>query len=133
MTWRDLALVYPGFVQWLVQKHGPLPDGPVLEEDYNRFKAEYEVEMAEFEAELCTKCWHPNLPMEPVDHTGPCPSWTITLEQAAGREDAIRSGHFERSLDGGMHTNSGHTECLCGERFTNRMAFYKHMETVSGE
>lgn len=45
MTWRDLALVFPGFVQWIVQTHGPLPDGRVLEEDYNRLKAEYEAQV----------------------------------------------------------------------------------------
>jgi hypothetical protein len=44
MTWRDLALRYPEFVQWAVQKHGPLPDGPIRQEDYERLKAEFEGE-----------------------------------------------------------------------------------------
>jgi len=42
VTWRDLAVRYPEFVQWIVQTYGPLPDGPVIEADYGRFKAAYE-------------------------------------------------------------------------------------------
>lgn len=41
-TWRDLAPVYPEFVQWAVQTYGPLLDGPISEDDYNRLVAEYE-------------------------------------------------------------------------------------------
>ena len=37
MTWEDVAVQYPEFVQWVVQKFGPLPDGEVKKEDYNRF------------------------------------------------------------------------------------------------
>lgn len=39
--------------------------------------------------ELCTKCWHPNLPMEPVDHAGPCPDWAISFEEACAREESL--------------------------------------------
>jgi hypothetical protein len=42
LSWEDLAKIYPEFVQWVVQRFGPLPDGPVLEEDYDRFKDAYE-------------------------------------------------------------------------------------------
>lgn len=42
MTWKELAAKLPEFVQWVVQRHGPLPEGPIREADYNRFKAEYE-------------------------------------------------------------------------------------------
>lgn len=41
MTWLDLALVYPEFVGWVAQRYGGVPDGAVTEEDYNRFKTEY--------------------------------------------------------------------------------------------
>ena len=46
MTWNDVALSYPEFTQWIVQKFGPLPDGPVKLEDYERFKAAYEAREA---------------------------------------------------------------------------------------
>lgn len=42
MTWRDLAARFPEFVQWIVARFGPLPDGPIREADYERFKAAYE-------------------------------------------------------------------------------------------
>ena len=45
MTWSQLAEHYPEFVAWVVQKFGPLPEGPVKEADYNRFKAAYEKEL----------------------------------------------------------------------------------------
>ena len=41
VTWNELASVLPHFVAWAVQKHGPLPDGPVREKDYVRLAAEY--------------------------------------------------------------------------------------------
>ena len=37
MTWRDLAVRFPEFVQWIVAKFGPLPEGEVKQEDYERF------------------------------------------------------------------------------------------------
>ena len=40
-TWADLAIVYPQFVQWVVQRDGPLSDGPILQEDYERLTAAY--------------------------------------------------------------------------------------------
>jgi len=42
MTWRDIAARYPEFVQWIVQRHGGLPDGPVEQADYERYSAEWE-------------------------------------------------------------------------------------------
>lgn len=40
-TWRDLATVHPEFVQWVVQTYGPLPEGEVKEEDYERYRQEF--------------------------------------------------------------------------------------------
>lgn len=42
MTWKELAEALPEFVAWIVQRHGGVPEGPITEDDYNRFKAEYE-------------------------------------------------------------------------------------------
>ncbi len=42
LTWQQIAVEHPAFIQWAVQRHGGLPDGPVQAEDYNRLKAEYE-------------------------------------------------------------------------------------------
>ena len=42
MTWKAIAELYPTFVQWVVQRHGPLPDGVVSEAVYNEYKTEYE-------------------------------------------------------------------------------------------
>lgn len=36
-TWHYAAARYPEFVQWIVATYGPLPDGPIREEDYERF------------------------------------------------------------------------------------------------
>jgi hypothetical protein len=41
MTWHDIAVRYPDFVQWAVQTHGPLPDGEVSEDDYERLALDY--------------------------------------------------------------------------------------------
>lgn len=41
-TWNQLAKVFPEFVQWIAATHGPLPEGTVTDEDWSRFKAEYE-------------------------------------------------------------------------------------------
>lgn len=41
-TWRDVAVAHTAFVQWVVQTHGPLPEGPVNEEHYNALKREWE-------------------------------------------------------------------------------------------
>ena len=40
-TWHDAAARYPEFVQWIVATYGPLPDGPITEEDYARFYNDY--------------------------------------------------------------------------------------------
>ena len=42
MTWKDVAANYPEFVQWVVARFGPLPDGPIQQEDYERFAAAYQ-------------------------------------------------------------------------------------------
>lgn len=42
ITWRGLAQRYPEFVQFVTQRHGGLPDGPIRETDYQRFAAEYQ-------------------------------------------------------------------------------------------
>jgi hypothetical protein len=44
MTWRELAAIQPEFVQWVAQRHGGLPEGPIEDADYERFKAEYEAD-----------------------------------------------------------------------------------------
>lgn len=44
MTWHDLAVRYPLFVQWAVARHGPLPDGEIQQSDYERLAAEYQAE-----------------------------------------------------------------------------------------
>ena len=41
MQWRDITLRYPEFVQWLVAHNGPLPDGEVKSEDYEKWSTEY--------------------------------------------------------------------------------------------
>ena len=41
MTWKDVAVRYPEFVQWIVAKFGGLPEGPVRPNDYNRFVTAY--------------------------------------------------------------------------------------------
>ena len=41
MTWKDVAVWQPEFTQWIVQRYGPLPDGPVIEEDFSRYAAEF--------------------------------------------------------------------------------------------
>ena len=46
VTWVALAGLHPAFVQWVVQRHGPLPEGEVSQVDYERFKAEYEAREA---------------------------------------------------------------------------------------
>jgi hypothetical protein len=39
--WRHVAVLYPEFVAWVVQKYGPLPDGPVAQEDYEKYARDY--------------------------------------------------------------------------------------------
>ena len=45
MSWHDVARVRPQFVQWIVQRFGPLPDGEVEREDYARFVNAYSEEV----------------------------------------------------------------------------------------
>jgi hypothetical protein len=42
ITWKHLAIQYPEFVQWIVAKFGPLPDGKIKQEDYERFAEAYQ-------------------------------------------------------------------------------------------
>lgn len=37
-TWREVALAYPTAVQQYVQEVGPLPDGPVTPEAWEKFQ-----------------------------------------------------------------------------------------------
>ena len=41
MEWKDVAVAYPEFVQWAVATQGPLPDGEVKQEDYERLVSAY--------------------------------------------------------------------------------------------
>lgn len=36
-TWKDVAAKQPLVIQTYVQEQGPLPDGPVTEESWNKF------------------------------------------------------------------------------------------------
>lgn len=40
-TWKELAVHFPEFVQWIVQRYGGVPEGPIKREDYLRFQTEY--------------------------------------------------------------------------------------------
>jgi len=45
VTWKELAALggdFTQFVQWIVQTHGPLPDGNIQQADYERYKQLYE-------------------------------------------------------------------------------------------
>jgi hypothetical protein len=42
MTWKLLAGLYPEFVQWVVQRYCPQPDGPISRADYDLYAYEYE-------------------------------------------------------------------------------------------
>ena len=39
VTWGEIAAAYPTAVQEYVQKFGPLPDGPITPEAWDRFRA----------------------------------------------------------------------------------------------
>lgn len=41
MTWRELIAKQPEFGSWVVQRHGPLPEGPVDPELVLDYFAEY--------------------------------------------------------------------------------------------
>ena len=41
ITWSDMTKWYPQFMQWVVQKFGPLPDGAVKTVDYEKFRSAY--------------------------------------------------------------------------------------------
>jgi hypothetical protein len=44
VTWNDVAEWQPEFVAWAVARHGPLPDGEVKQEDWERLVAEHREE-----------------------------------------------------------------------------------------
>lgn len=41
MTWGDVARHLPEFVAWCVARHGPLPEGEVVEADFERLRHEW--------------------------------------------------------------------------------------------
>lgn len=41
MTWREVAMQHPAFVEWIVQTKGPLPEGEVNSGEYQRYAHEY--------------------------------------------------------------------------------------------
>jgi hypothetical protein len=41
VTWAQIARVQPEFVQWIVQKYGPLPDGPVVKSLFDHYAELY--------------------------------------------------------------------------------------------
>ena len=41
LTWRDVAVLDPEFVQWVVQRFGPLPEGPVRPRDHKKYLAAF--------------------------------------------------------------------------------------------
>lgn len=43
VQWRTVAMIYPEFVQWVAQTHGPLPED-CTNADYTHFRAEYDKE-----------------------------------------------------------------------------------------
>lgn len=36
-----MAVVYPEFVQWVVQKFGPVPEGPIDRNMWDKYREEY--------------------------------------------------------------------------------------------
>ena len=47
LPWRQIAQALPEFVQWVVQRYGPVRDDELLTQDrYHELKAEYERERA---------------------------------------------------------------------------------------
>lgn len=42
IDWKTLALLYPRFVEWIVQNHGGVPEGLVKQSDYERYSSEFE-------------------------------------------------------------------------------------------
>lgn len=45
LTWADVAARVPHFVQWVAARFGPLPDGAVVEADFERFRAAYQADL----------------------------------------------------------------------------------------
>lgn len=43
-TWRDIAGVYPQFMEWVVKKYGPMPEGPADAESIREYMGEYDRE-----------------------------------------------------------------------------------------
>jgi hypothetical protein len=60
VTWRDVAIQYPEFVQWVAAKFGPLPDGPVTGRDYARYADAYDAACSPDEVDqvqvMCPTC-----------------------------------------------------------------------------
>lgn len=43
IPWREIALLYPEFVQWIVQTKGPLPEMADMA-TYTKYRTEYDKE-----------------------------------------------------------------------------------------
>lgn len=41
MTWRELSVSHPEFVQWVVAWRGPLPEGLIEQSDYEFYATAY--------------------------------------------------------------------------------------------
>ena len=41
-NWKQVAIKYPEFVQWIAQRDGGLPEGEVTREDWDRYSLEYQ-------------------------------------------------------------------------------------------
>ncbi len=47
ITWKEALInkVLPAeFIQWVVQREGPLPEGPIQQAEYERLASAYELE-----------------------------------------------------------------------------------------
>lgn len=44
--WRDIAIHYPEFVQWVVATYGPLPDGLADRDEVERLSKEYNAHLS---------------------------------------------------------------------------------------
>ena len=40
-TWAEVTTMYPEFVQWVVQRKGGTPTGPILGADWEKWRSEY--------------------------------------------------------------------------------------------
>lgn len=45
ITWKILAAARPEFVQWVVQREGRVPEGPIDDAEYSRLRRAYLLEV----------------------------------------------------------------------------------------